>query len=251
MKAERRQGSGWRVGCAGFPMKLSRYFETFGLVEVQQSFFDPPTERALARWRKGAPEGFVFTMRAWQLITHPPTYPGYRRIRRTWDQAARLRFGSLQYTEQTRWAWTIMRRAAEVLDAKAILFHTPASFTPTRENREDLVRFFDSIERGPFHLVWEPDGVWDDEETEALCGQCGLIPAIDPLMSMPCSGEIFYFRMREKSRGRGAYTEEDFFQIHGQAMAGCDQGREGFFIWQTPDAARDAQRFAKWCSSQG
>lgn len=250
MKTEKGLGSAWRVGCAGFSMKLSRYFETFGLVEVQQSFFDPPTERTLARWRRGAPEGFVFTMRAWQFITHPPTYPGYMRIRRPWDQAARDRFGSLQVTEQTRWAWEIMRRAAEILDAKAIIFHTPASFTPTRENRENLVRFFDSIERGPSHLVWEPDGVWEDEETEALCSECGLIPASDPLISKPCPGEIFYFRMREKTRGRGAYTEDDFFQIYSRALADCHQGGEGFFIWQTPDPARDAKRFVKWCSNQ-
>jgi uncharacterized protein YecE (DUF72 family) len=250
MKAETSLGRAWRVGCAGFPMKLSRYFETFGLVEVQQSFLDPPKERTLARWRRQAGEEFVFTIRAWQLITHPPTYPGYRRIRRPWEEADQGRFGSLQLTEQTRWAWEITRRAAEILDAKAILFHTPASFTPTQRNRENLVRFFHSIERGPCHLVWDPEGMWEDEEIEALCRECDLIPAIDPLLGRPCSGETFYFRMQEKTRGRGAHTEDDFFQIRGRALAGFDPGGEGFFIWQTPDAAGDARRFVKWCSNQ-
>ena len=250
MEAEKGSGSCGRVGCAGFSMERSRYFETFGLVEVQQSFFDPPTERTLARWRRNAPKGFAFTMRAWQLITHPPTYPGYRRIRRPWEHPAPHRFGSFQPTQETRWAWEIMRRAAEILDAKAIVFHTPPSFTPTRENRENLVRFFDAIERLPCHLVWEPEGMWEDEEIEALCRECGLIAAIDPLISQPCAGDVFYFRIREKTRGRGAHTEDDFFQILRPALAGSDGGAEGFFIWQTPDAAREAQRFLKWCSKQ-
>ena len=130
------------------------------------------------------------------------------------------------------------------------MFHTPASFTPTRQNRENLVRFFDSIERGPYRLIWEPDGIWEEQETEALCRECGLVAAVDPLLSRPFSGDAFYFRMREKTRGRGAYTEDDFFDIRSRAPAADEQGGEGFFVWQTPDAARDASRFMKWLSSE-
>lgn len=238
----------WRIGCAGFSLKLSEYFQRFNMVEVQETFFDPPTERTLLRWRREAPEGFVFAIRAWQLLTHPPTSAGYRRIRRSWDSAARERFGSLQLTEQTRWAWEIVDRAARILDAGAIVFHTPASFTPTRQNRENLVRFFTSLETGPYHLVWEPDGIWEEQETEALCRECGLVLAVDPLVSRPFSGKAFYFRMREKTRRRGTYTEDDFFEIQDAASSAPVQGGEGFFVWQTPQAAQDAYRFLQFLS---
>ena len=250
MHAERGPEGSWKVGCAGFSMRLSDYFQRFDLVEVQESFFDPPTERTLARWRREAPEGFAFSVRAWQLITHPPSYPGYGRIRRSWEEGARDRFGSFQPTEQTRWAWEIVERAVRILEAKAVVFHTPASFTPTRQNRENLVRFFDSIERGPYRLIWEPDGIWDEQETEAICRECGLIAAVDPLLSRPSSEEAFYFRIREKTRGRGAYTEDDFYDIRSAAPGVDEQEGEGFFIWQTPDAARDAYRFMKWCAEE-
>jgi uncharacterized protein YecE (DUF72 family) len=249
MKIGKDPGSPWRVGCAGFSMRLSKYFERFDVVEVQESFYDPPTERTLGKWRRAAPEGFAFTMRAWQLITHPASYSGYQRIRRPWDKEARDRFGLFQSTEQTKWAWGIVRRAAEILDAKAIVFHTPSSFTPTRENRENFARFFGSLERGPYHLAWEPDGMWEDEEIEALCREFGLIAVIDPLVCRPCSGEAFYFRIREKTRGRGAHGEDDFFQIHSRAVAGEERVGEGFFIWNTRDAVGDAHRFRKWCQS--
>jgi uncharacterized protein YecE (DUF72 family) len=228
-------------------MRLSKYFERFNAVEVQESFYDPPTERTLAKWRRTAPDGFAFTMRAWQLITHPASYSGYQRIRRPWDQQARDRFGLFQPTEQTKWAWGIVRRSAEILDAKAIVFHTPSSFTPTRENKKNFARFFESVERGPYSLAWEPEGMWEDEEIETLCKEFGLIVATDPLMSKPCSGEVFYFRIKEKTRSRDPHGEDDFLQIHSKAVAGGERVGEGFFIWNTHDAARDAQRFWKWC----
>ena len=243
-------GSPWKIGCAGFPIKRSEYFETFSVVEVQETFYDPPSERTLARWRRSAPEGFAFTVRAWQLITHPPSYPGYQRIRRPYERAARDRFGLFQYTAEIRWAWQILRESAAILDARAIVFQTPPSFTPTRENKENLLRFFDAVERGPLHLVWEPDGLWEEEETEALCSRCGLVAGIDPLIRESRSGEVFYFRIREKTRSRGAFTEDDFFQIRCRAVAGEAQEREGFFIWQTRDAARDAKGFSNWCTNR-
>lgn len=244
------KGSPWRIGCAGFPTKRSGYFETFNVVEVQETFYDPPSERTLARWRRAAPEGFAFTVRAWQLITHPPSYPGYQRIRRPLEKAARERFGLFQQTAEIRWAWQVLQESAAILDARAIVFQTPPSFTPTQENKENLLRFFDGVERGSLHLVWEPDGLWEEEETEALRSRCGLVAGIDPLISESRSGEVFYFRIRDKTRSRGAFTDDDFFQIHRRAVAGEAQGREGFFIWQTRDAARDAKGFSAWCASR-
>jgi uncharacterized protein YecE (DUF72 family) len=249
MKAEKDPGSRWRIGCAGFSMRLSEYFERFNVVEVQESFYDLPSERTLRRWRRAAPEGFAFTMRAWQLITHPASYSGYQRIRRPWDQEAGDRFGLFKPTEQTNWAWGVVRRAAAILEAKAIVFHTPSSFTPTRENKENFVRFFDSVERGPYHLAWEPDGMWEDEEIEDLCQECGLIGVVDPLASKPSPGEIFYFRIREKTRSRGAHGEEDFLEIHDRAVADEERVGDGFFIWNTRDAARSAHHFRKWCAN--
>ena len=32
----------WRVGCCGFPISLRRYAEEFSVVEVQQTFYQPP-----------------------------------------------------------------------------------------------------------------------------------------------------------------------------------------------------------------
>lgn len=49
---------------------MREYFERFSIVEVQQTFYEPPARSTLLRWRESAPQGFEFTLKAWQLITH-------------------------------------------------------------------------------------------------------------------------------------------------------------------------------------
>ena len=237
----------WGVGCAGFPVKLSAYLQDFSAVEIQETFYDPPSKRTLTRWRREAPEGFAFTLRAWQLITHPSSHPGYQKIRRPWETEAAARFGSFLPGDQTRWAWEVLKEAAEIVGARAILFQTPAGFTPTRVNRENLVRFFSDIERGDYHLVWEPEGIWQEEEIAAICSDLNLIPAVDPLVSGIDVGEVFYFRFLGKTRTRGDYSQDDFYRICQEVEAGGEgSGREGFLIWKTRTPVRDARSFRKW-----
>ena len=69
-----------KVGCCGFGMARARYAALFPVVEVQQTFYQPPRVATAARWRAAAPPPFVFSVKAWQLITHEPASPTYRRL---------------------------------------------------------------------------------------------------------------------------------------------------------------------------
>ena len=42
----------------------------YRLVEVQQTFYEPPRDGTMRRWRALAPVDFEFTIKAWQLVTH-------------------------------------------------------------------------------------------------------------------------------------------------------------------------------------
>jgi uncharacterized protein YecE (DUF72 family) len=238
----------WKIGCAGFHMKLESYVQQFRVVEVQETFYDPPSVRTLARWKRSAPEGFSFVLRAWQLITHPPESPGYQRIQRPWKQEEAALCGSFQQGDPVRKAWETLREAAEVLDARAILFRTPAAFTPTDTHRRNMVRFFSSLDRGNRRLVWDPEGVWQEDEVAALCRDLDLIPAQDPLLHSLPPGRDFYFRLKTKTRGRGGYGSDDFYRILEKAESGGDgeEDREGFVIWNTPKPDRDAKNFQAW-----
>jgi uncharacterized protein YecE (DUF72 family) len=49
---------------------LAYYSERFNTVEVNYTFYRVPTEKLLAGWAEGTPEGFTFTLKAPRRITH-------------------------------------------------------------------------------------------------------------------------------------------------------------------------------------
>jgi uncharacterized protein YecE (DUF72 family) len=59
-----------KVGCCGFPVAMSRYFEQFGLVELNRTFYHYPREKTVADWKRNAPDEFEFTVKAHQDISH-------------------------------------------------------------------------------------------------------------------------------------------------------------------------------------
>jgi len=228
-----------RVGCCGFALAQSKYFETFDLVEVQQTFYQPPRAATAARWRAAAPPGFVFLVKAWQLITHEPSSPTYRRLTRPIPPAAEGRYGSFRWTDEVRAAWAETRAICEALSAPAVLFQTPASFTPSSTHRANLVRFFREIPRDGRVFVWEPRGVWEASEVKALCGELDLVHAVDPLQQLTTSRGCAYYRLHGLDTVRGSFSEVQL----GKALAACDGFDEAYVLFNNVQAAADAQRF--------
>ena len=73
------------IGCCGWAGSQTQYFSQFHAVEIQSTFYDPPASKVATRWRATAPSDFEFCIKAWQLITHSPSSPTYRRLRRPID----------------------------------------------------------------------------------------------------------------------------------------------------------------------
>src|SRR5687768_4078692 len=131
-----------KIGLCGFTMSALRYPQYFQVVEVQQTFYQPPAASVIDRWRARMPPRFEFTLKAWMLITHAATSPTYRRLRRslTRDEAAGA--GGFQESAIVDEAWQVTLDATRRLRATAILFQCPASFRPTPENLGNLRGFF-------------------------------------------------------------------------------------------------------------
>jgi len=64
-----------KAGCCGLPQGKEKCFQQFKLVEIQQTFYRPPSIRTVKKWREDAPPNFEFSLKAWQLITHLPLSP--------------------------------------------------------------------------------------------------------------------------------------------------------------------------------
>src|SRR5919107_2451928 len=71
-----------RVGLCGFTMSMKTYALHFPVVEVQNTFYDPPPDATLKKWRAVTPSSLEYTIKVWQLVTHPATSPTYRRMKR-------------------------------------------------------------------------------------------------------------------------------------------------------------------------
>jgi len=68
--------SGWYPGDARTAAeRLAYYASQFPLVEVDSTYYAPPSERTAEYWRDRTPAGFTFNVKAFSLLTHHPTRP--------------------------------------------------------------------------------------------------------------------------------------------------------------------------------
>jgi uncharacterized protein YecE (DUF72 family) len=68
--------SGWYPPEASTPDARLRYYASrFPLVEVDSTYYGPPSEATAALWAARTPEGFTFDVKAFSLLTQHPTKP--------------------------------------------------------------------------------------------------------------------------------------------------------------------------------
>ena len=228
-----------KVGCCGWPVARARYFATFDLVEIQDTFYNLPRPATVEKWRASAPDGFEFTLKAPQLITHEPSSPTYRRLRAPLSPAARDRYGAFKPTRPVRAAWEQTRALAELLRARIVLFQCPASFTPSRSHVGRLTRFFEEAERGDLRFVWEPRGDWPDTTVRTLCKRLRLIHAVDPFQRRPAWGEPAYFRLHGRGGYRYRYADADLRDLLAHARMASDT----YALFNNVRMFDDARRF--------
>lgn len=198
-----------KIGCCGFAVARPEYFREFPVVEIQQTFYNLPRLVTAEKWRSDAPPGFEFTLKAWQLITHEPTSATYRRLRKPIDKTKRRRYGGFRPSDEVLAAWQATLEFVRRLGAEKVIFQCPASFRPTSENKQNIRKFFSSIDRSGITCVWEPRGEWGDKEISEICEACSLVHCVDPFRSLPQAGGIRYFRLHGISGYRYRYTDTD------------------------------------------
>ena len=211
------KGSGGRViktGCCGFRLSQAEYTARFPVVEVQQTFYQPPQLKTLERWRAEAPPDFEFTLKAWQLITHEARSPTYRRLKRELTETEKAESGSFRPTAIVSEAWAVTLACAEALKASRVLFQSPSSFTPTAEHVRDMRDFFSRLER-PRNLVclWEPRDGWPEQLIRELCRELDLTHVVDPYAARTVTPQRCYYRLHGRSGWRYQYEEDELAEL--------------------------------------
>jgi len=201
------------VGCCGFSVSRDKYFRTFQTVELQKTFYQPPSLATIKKLKQEAPEDFIFHIKAWQLITHRPSSPTYRKLKEKVSPLKEKHYGFFKPTDEVFEAWNRTREIASILDAGVIVFQCPQSFTPTDENIKNMRRFFSSLDRAGFVLGWEPRGIWDEGKVAEICIELNLLHIVDPFKASPQYGDILYFRLHGISGYRYMYTHYDLSKL--------------------------------------
>jgi len=216
---------------------MKHYFSQFKLVEVQQTFYKLPRIGSVVKWRQAAPSDFEFTIKAWQLITHPPSSPTYRKAGIQITQDKRENYGYFKPSHEVMEAWHKTKEIAQALRARIIVFQCPASFVDSAENVENIRNFLQSLTREGLLLAWEPRGHWGDEIIASLCQELGLIHCVDPLERVPLYGTINYFRLHGGPGYRHSYSNQELERL--KAMV---SNKESYVLFNNITMYDDALR---------
>ena len=206
---------------------LRYYAERFPTVEINNTFYRMPDTALLERWAQEVPEGFAFTLKAPQRITH---------IKRLKDTASDV----AEFT----------RRAAVLGDRLGmLLFQLPPSL------RKDLPRLRDLLGALPperrVAVEFRHDS-WHDDEVYATLRERGaaLCVAEDDEGASPfvCTSEDAYLRLR-----RTQYNESD---LRAWADRIAAQPLERAWVYFKHEDEASAPRFARqleelWRASRG
>lgn len=230
-----------KLGMCGFTIAAGTYYRRFRVVEVQQTFYDPPAAATLSRWRAEAPPDFEFTLKAWQVITHFGTSRTYRRLRSAFSEAARAEAGGFRLNETVLGAWRRTAQCAEILRATAVLFQCPASFRPTPENLNAMRGFFREVHApAGLRFLWEPRGDWPDETVRGICRELQLIHAVDPFIRPSLTPEVIYWRLHGNESHYASYTDDELRRILAWLP---DDDRDAYVMFNNVPRVKDVERF--------
>jgi uncharacterized protein YecE (DUF72 family) len=233
------------VGCCGWTEAQARYVTNFPTIELQTTFYQPPSTAVAKRWKVQAPPEFRFCMKAWQLVTHTPASPTYRRLKSRVSPTEQDLYGSFLPTEQVWLAWQRTREIAEILQAQVIVFQCPKSFLPTRENTRNLSTFFQQVDRNYHIFAWEPRGDdWRPELIQDLCAENDLVHCVDPFQSDPVFGDALYWRLHGRTGYRYRYTDEDLARLEAKLQAQAQRSGANYVMFNNIYSKEDATRFS-------
>jgi len=127
--------------------RLRYYADQFEIVEVDSTYYAPPSVRNSELWVARTPPGFVFDLKAFGLLTHHPAVaerlPDWLRAALPDEARGKRNLYARDFSSaDLEKVWQLHRDALEPLAAAgklgAVLFQFPPWFVRSRENREYL-----------------------------------------------------------------------------------------------------------------
>jgi uncharacterized protein YecE (DUF72 family) len=228
-------------------MSFERYRASFGAMEVQSTFYRLPRKGTAKRWRERFGEDFVFTLKAYQGLTHASDSPTWKRRGAKFPEGDPDRFGGLKPTAENYELWERVLEVASELKSEFIVIQFPPSFLKNTENVGNLAAFLGSVER-PVNVgveLRQPAWFEEKEELSKLFSKLGVVDVVDPFKRDPILLEdTCYFRLHGLGKGyRYTYSESELTLLK-QKVEKLDV-KKCYVFFNNLSMADDAQRFRR------
>jgi uncharacterized protein YecE (DUF72 family) len=172
---------------------LKAYSELFNFVEVNSTFYQLPPVHEVEKWRKGVPQGFTFSVRCHQDLTH------------------KIRMSPVDEAYEVFYK---MKNVAGVLQTPYLVLETPSSYTADRSARD----FLSSVNLKGLRLVWEYRARLTQNVTN-LMKDFGIIQCVDLSRQKPSyTLDVTYSRLFGKGQQNiYQFTDGELLEIQRQA----------------------------------
>lgn len=233
------------VGCCGLSgMKLEDYARRFRAVELQSTFYRLPRASTAERWRSTAPD-LVFTLKAFQGITHPADSPTWRRSRRELEGVNPAEVGLLRVSKFTKSSWEKTERIAGILDAKVVVVQLPPKYDYSGENVSRLASFLSAVSAERVPAVEFRHASWFSrlQEVRRVIAPWDGIVITDPLRVEPPDQPFQYHRMHGSDgliNYRHRYTNDELERL-GRSL----EGKRGYVFFNNLAMKEDAESFLR------
>ncbi|MGA5894456.1 DUF72 domain-containing protein [Streptomyces venetus] len=214
-------GSGWYpVGRRDAEGRLRHYAERFPVVEVDASYYALPGERNSLLWAERTPDGFVFDVKAFSLLTGHPTresampdgLPADHRDPAVLDEV-----------------WDRFRAGIEPLRRTgrlgSVLFQFPPWFRPGERAESFLRECAERTDGWPLAVEFRHPSWWEPDRATATCSllaRYGMAAvAVDMIQTLPSSvppvtpvtsPRLSVVRFHGRSSAWGTGSKEDRFR---------------------------------------
>jgi uncharacterized protein YecE (DUF72 family) len=180
---------------------LAYYSQIFRTVEINNTFYRPPSKDVAGAWAAKTPVDFLFTIKVWQKFTHPMKISRQKPAER-WEATTQTDFDEFR---------SGILPLAEAGKLGALIFQYPAGFHYSPENAENVQRtlrwFYDYPKVVELrHKSWSENS--DAMKALLLENRAGSVLIDEPKFATSIRqeweviGDIFYFR----AHGRNAKT---------------------------------------------
>ncbi len=237
------------VGTCGFPTARSRYYSLFRVVELQETFYDLPTQDKMSSLRGEAPADFQFAVKVLQGLTHTSDSPTWRKIKRARLTGNLSNYGLLRPTRENLELWDEFVNVTRSLNPVFYVFQTPPYMEVTEDSVRDVIEFFRTIGNGD-RIGWEPRGLSYNNVNllKKIFEETGIVHVVDPFKHEALvTRSIAYFRLHGIGKGEVnysyKYTDDDLGRL--KAIIDDTESSTVYVMFNNVHMLDDAIRFMK------